>query len=125
MGWCGGNLLVYTYLWDNVIAEDFFSQFNRNDLLASEESPPLPLDGSGKDGSMPANDLVRRFLRRPQALDAFKGWRKSGISRYAHPWNAIRQIGKKQAGACHPGLARVVSQETPCCDPRFPICEDP
>jgi Zn-dependent oligopeptidase len=27
-----------------------------------------------KTGSMPANDLVKSFLGRPQALDAFKGW---------------------------------------------------
>ncbi len=30
----GYSSAYYTYLWDKVIAEDFFSQFDRNDLLA-------------------------------------------------------------------------------------------
>jgi thimet oligopeptidase len=70
----GYSSAVYTYLWDKVIAEDFFSQFNRDDLLASEVALRYRSTVLEKTGSMPANDLVKSFLGRPQALDAFKGW---------------------------------------------------
>jgi thimet oligopeptidase len=70
----GYSSAYYTYLWDKVIAEDFFSQFNRNDLLASEVALRYRSTVLEKTGSMPANDLVRSFLGRPQALDAFKSW---------------------------------------------------
>jgi thimet oligopeptidase len=70
----GYSSAYYTYLWDKVIAEDFFSQFNRNDLLASEVALRYRSTVLEKTGSMPANDLVKSFLGRPQALDAFKSW---------------------------------------------------
>ncbi|HVP54350.1 MAG TPA: M3 family metallopeptidase [Candidatus Eisenbacteria bacterium] len=70
----GYSSAYYTYLWDKVIAEDFFSQFNRNDLLAPEVALRYRSTVLEKTGSMPANDLVKSFLGRPQALDAFKGW---------------------------------------------------
>ena len=70
----GYSSAYYTYLWDKVIAEDFFSQFNRNDLLASEVALRYRSTVLEKPGSMPANDLVKSFLGRPQALDAFKNW---------------------------------------------------
>ena len=70
----GYSSAYYTYLWDKVIAEDFFSQFNRNDLLAPEVARRYRSTVLEKTGSMPANDLVKSFLGRPQALDAFKGW---------------------------------------------------
>ncbi len=70
----GYSSAYYTYLWDKVIAEDFFSQFNRNDLLAPEVALRYRSTVLAKTGSMPANDLVKSFLGRPQALDAFKGW---------------------------------------------------
>ena len=70
----GYSSAYYTYLWDKVIAEDFFSQFDRNDLLASEVALRYRSTVLEKTGSMPANDLVKTFLGRPQALDAFKSW---------------------------------------------------
>ena len=70
----GYSSAYYTYLWDKVIAEDLFSQFNRNDLLAPEVALRYRSTVLEKTGSMPANDLVKGFLGRPQALDAFKGW---------------------------------------------------
>jgi len=70
----GYSSAYYTYLWDKVIAEDFFSQFNRNDLLAPEVALRYRSTVLDKTGSMPANALVKSFLGRPQALDAFKGW---------------------------------------------------
>jgi thimet oligopeptidase len=70
----GYSSAYYTYLWDKVIAEDFFSQFDRNDLLAPEVALRYRSTILEKTGSMPANDLVKSFLGRPQALDAFKTW---------------------------------------------------
>jgi Zn-dependent oligopeptidase len=70
----GYSSAYYTYLWDKVIAEDFFSQFDRNDLLAPEVAMRYRSTVLGLTGSMPANDLVKSFLGRPQALDAFKSW---------------------------------------------------
>jgi Zn-dependent oligopeptidase len=70
----GYSSAVYTYLWDKVIAEDFFSQFNPKDLLAPEVALRYRSKVLDVTGSMPANDLVKSFLGRPQALDAFKGW---------------------------------------------------
>jgi thimet oligopeptidase len=61
-------------LWDKVIAEDFFNKFDRNDLLAPEVARRYRSTVLEKTGSMPANDLVRSFLGRPQAIDAFVVW---------------------------------------------------
>jgi thimet oligopeptidase len=70
----GYSSAYYTYLWDKVIAEDFFNKFDRNDLLAPEVARRYRSTVLEKTGSMPANDLVRSFLGRPQAIDAFVVW---------------------------------------------------
>ena len=64
----------YTYLWDKVIAEDFYSKFDHNDLLAPDVALRYRSTVLEKTGSMPANDLVTNFLGRPQAIDAFVSW---------------------------------------------------
>ena len=70
----GYTSAYYTYLWDKVIAQDFFSQFDRNDLLAPEVAARYRTTVLEKTGSAPANDLVKSFLGRPQAIDAFVAW---------------------------------------------------
>jgi thimet oligopeptidase len=70
----GYTSAYYTYLWDKVIAQDFFSKFDRNDLLAPEVAARYRATVLEKTGSMGANDLVRNFLGRPQAIDAFVAW---------------------------------------------------
>lgn len=64
----------YTYLWDRVIAEDFYEQFNPDDPL-SDDTPlryrRLVLEPGS---SMSANDLVKGFLGRPQNMKAFEHW---------------------------------------------------
>ncbi len=70
----GYSSSYYTYLWDKVIAEDFFGQFNPNDLLASDIAKRYRKTVLEKTGSMPANDLVKNFLGRPQNVNAFVGW---------------------------------------------------
>ena len=70
----GYSSAYYTYLWDKVIAEDFFNKFDRNDLLAPEIALRYRSTVLEKTGSMPANDLVKSFLGRPQTMDAFVIW---------------------------------------------------
>ncbi len=87
----GYSSSYYTYLWDKVIAEDFYGQFNPNDLLASEIAKRYRQTVLEKTGSMPANDLVKNFLGRPQSVDAFVAWmnqefdEKSGKAEPATP----------------------------------------
>ena len=70
----GYSSAYYTYLWDKVIAEDFFNQFDHGDLLAPDVALRYRSTVLEKTGSMPANDLVKNFLGRPQTLDAFVAW---------------------------------------------------
>jgi thimet oligopeptidase len=64
----------YTYMWDKVIAEDFFMQFNHDNLLADETSMRYRRVVLEPGGSMSANDLVKNFLGRPQNMNAFQSW---------------------------------------------------
>ncbi len=64
----------YTYLWDKVIAEDFFQQFDRNNLLAGEAPMRYRRLVLEPGGSMSANDLVKDFLGRPQSMAALQNW---------------------------------------------------
>jgi thimet oligopeptidase len=70
----GYSSAYYTYLWDKVIAEDFFNKFDHHDLLAPEIALRYRSTVLEKTGSRPANDLVKSFLGRPQTLDAFVIW---------------------------------------------------
>jgi Zn-dependent oligopeptidase len=64
----------YTYLWDKVIAEDFVTQFDRKNLLAPGPAAKYRRLVLEPGGSMPANDLVKNFLGRPQNMEALKQW---------------------------------------------------
>jgi thimet oligopeptidase len=70
----GYSSAYYTYLWDKVIAEDFFSQFDHENLLAG----PVPMRYRRTvlepGGSQSANDLVRNFLGREHNMNAFQKW---------------------------------------------------
>jgi thimet oligopeptidase len=70
----GYSSAYYTYLWDKVIAEDFFGQFNRDSLLAPEVALRYRTTVLEQTGGMPANDLVTNFLGRKQSTDAFVNW---------------------------------------------------
>jgi len=70
----GYSSAYYTYLWDKVIAQDFYSKFNHNDLLAPDVAHRYRTTVLEKTGAMPANDLVTNFLGRPQSIDAFVAW---------------------------------------------------
>jgi Zn-dependent oligopeptidase len=70
----GYSSAYYTYLWDKVIAEDFFSQFNHENLLAGPAPMRYRHTVLEPGGSMSANDLVRNFLGREQNMNAFQKW---------------------------------------------------
>ena len=64
----------YTYMWDLVIAQDFFQQFDQQNLLAG----PTPMRYRRlvlePGGSESANDLVKSFLGRAQNMTAIEKW---------------------------------------------------
>ena len=64
----------YTYMWDKVIAEDFFGQFDPKDLLSGEAPMRYRRVVLEPGGSVSANDLVKNFLGRPQNMKAFQKW---------------------------------------------------
>ena len=64
----------YTYLWDKVIAEDFFQQFDPGNLLGGSAAMRYRRAVLEPGGSLPANDLVKHFLGRAQNMAAFQKW---------------------------------------------------
>ncbi len=70
----GYSSAYYTYLWDKVIAEDFFLQFDRHDLLAGDAPMRYRRVVLEPGGSMSANDLVKNFLGRPASMTALQHW---------------------------------------------------
>lgn len=70
----GYSSAYYTYLWDKVIAEDFFGQFNPNDPLSGEAPMRYRRAVLEPGGSVSANDLVKNFLGRPQNMTAYQRW---------------------------------------------------
>jgi len=70
----GYSSAYYTYLWDKVIAEDFFHQFNQANLLADPTAMRYRRTVLEPGGSTSANDLVRNFLGREHNMVAFQKW---------------------------------------------------
>ncbi len=64
----------YTYLFDKVIALDFFSQFPRAALLDSPVAMRYRRTVLEPGGSMPGREIVQQFLGRSQSSDAFTAW---------------------------------------------------
>jgi thimet oligopeptidase len=70
----GYSSAYYTYMWDKVIAEDFFEQFDANNLLAGDTPMRYRRTVLEPGGSVSANDLVKNFLGRPQSMEPLKRW---------------------------------------------------
>ena len=70
----GYSSAYYTYLWDKVIAEDFFAQFDPRDPLAGDAPMRYRRVVLEPGGSESANDLVKNFLGREQNTVAFAHW---------------------------------------------------
>ena len=64
----------YTYLYDKVIALDFFSQFAPTNLLDDPVSMKYRRTVLEPGGSVPGKDIVMHFLGRKQSADAFVSW---------------------------------------------------
>jgi len=70
----GYSSAYYTYMWDLVIAQDFFVQFDHKDLLSGEAPMRYRKVVLEPGGSVSANTLVKNFLGRPQNMAAFQKW---------------------------------------------------
>jgi thimet oligopeptidase len=70
----GYSSAYYTYMWDKVIAEDFFEQFDSKNLLAGDAPLRYRRTVLEPGGSVSANDLVQNFLGRPQSMRALQRW---------------------------------------------------
>ncbi len=64
----------YTYVLDKVIAIDFFSQFDKNNLLDGPTAMRYRHTVLEPGATKPAAELVKDFLGRPQKMDAMKAW---------------------------------------------------
>jgi thimet oligopeptidase len=70
----GYSSAYYTYMWDKVIAEDFYEQFDPKNLLAGDTPMRYRRTVLEPGGSMSANDLVKNFLGRPQSMGPLQRW---------------------------------------------------
>lgn len=70
----GYSSAYYTYLWDLVIAQDFYEQFNQDNPLLGDAPMKYRKTVLEPSGSASANDLVKNFLGRPQNTKAFQSW---------------------------------------------------
>jgi thimet oligopeptidase len=64
----------YTYLYDKVIALDFFAQFPRHALLDSPAAMRYRKTVLEPGGSMPGKEIVQKFLGRSQSSETFTNW---------------------------------------------------
>ncbi|MBV1776147.1 Zn-dependent oligopeptidase [Burkholderiaceae bacterium DAT-1] len=64
----------YTYVLDKVIAIDFFSQFDRQNLLNGPATMKYRKAVLDPGASKPAAQLVKDFLGRPESMDATRNW---------------------------------------------------
>jgi thimet oligopeptidase len=64
----------YTYMFDKVIALDFFGQFDPGDLLEGPTAMRYRRAILEPGGSRPGTQLIADFLGREQKMDAFARW---------------------------------------------------
>jgi thimet oligopeptidase len=64
----------YLYLLDKVIALDFFSQFDKHNLLDGPTAMRYRRTVLEPGATQPAAEYVKTFLGRPQSIDALKEW---------------------------------------------------
>jgi thimet oligopeptidase len=64
----------YTYMFDKVIALDFFGQFDRSNLLEGPTAMRYRQAILEPGGSKPGTQLIEDFLGREQRMDAFADW---------------------------------------------------
>ena len=64
----------YTYMFDKVIALDFFAQFDPADLLGCDAGARYRKAVLEQGGSKPGREMVRDFLGRDEEFAAFSKW---------------------------------------------------
>lgn len=64
----------YTYLFDKVIALDFFQQFDQSSLVEGPAALRYRKQVLEPGGSQPGEELVQKFLHRAQSLQGFETW---------------------------------------------------
>jgi len=64
----------YTYLYDKVMALEFFAQFDSNNLIEGPTALRYRREVLEPGGSKPARDLVAAFLGREVSMSALKQW---------------------------------------------------
>ena len=70
----GYSAMYYSYMWSLVIAKDFFERFDRANLMAPAIAKRYRETVLEPGGSMPAAEMVERFLGRPFSFEAFQSW---------------------------------------------------
>jgi thimet oligopeptidase len=64
----------YTYLYDKVMALEFFAEFDLKDLVSGPTAMRYRREVLEPGGSRPARELVQAFLGREVSMQALKGW---------------------------------------------------
>jgi thimet oligopeptidase len=64
----------YTYLYDKVMALEFFAQFDPKNLIEGPTALRYRREVLEPGGSKPARDLVQAFLGREVSMSALRQW---------------------------------------------------
>ncbi len=64
----------YTYIWSQIIAKDFYSEFEKKGLFDAKTAQRYREQVLEKGGSIPAEQMVRGFLGRPMSYKPFTDW---------------------------------------------------
>jgi thimet oligopeptidase len=64
----------YTYLYDKVMALEFFAEFDTKNLIEGPVAMRYRREVLEPGGSKPARELVQRFLGREVSMEALKKW---------------------------------------------------
>jgi len=73
----GYSAIYYTYMWSLVIAKDLFGPFREAGLMTPETARRYRKTILEPGGSKPAAELVKDFLGRPHAFEAYEAWLNS------------------------------------------------
>jgi thimet oligopeptidase len=74
----GYSAIYYTYMWSLVIAKDLFGPFRRAGLMDPAVARRYRKAILEAGGSKPAAELVKDFLGRPHAFEAYEEWLNAG-----------------------------------------------
>ena len=66
--------IYYTYMWSLVIAKDFISIFNEENMMEPSVAKKYRENILNPGGSLPADKLVKNFLGRNFNFDGWKQW---------------------------------------------------